>query len=156
MDAPSFYRAVDAHLCQGDILERVPHLLLKDQPRLLRKAALPGKRIGYELDELPEGALPTTPEEGGLVPATCHVTRAMLLTHDCEIDKDQKHRCLALIRPLPANMPPQDRATIQQNQRFPSFFSQLDGSSSRKVTSISGEFARSRRSGWTVQHAWLP
>jgi hypothetical protein len=30
MDAASFYRAPDAQLCQGDILERVPHLFLKD------------------------------------------------------------------------------------------------------------------------------
>lgn len=26
MDAASFYRSVDAHLTQGDILERVPHV----------------------------------------------------------------------------------------------------------------------------------
>lgn len=64
MDAASFYRAVDPQLCQGDILERVPHLFLKDQPRPLRKTTLPRNRIVYELDELAEGALPTTPEEG--------------------------------------------------------------------------------------------
>jgi hypothetical protein len=33
MDAPSFYRAVDARLCQGDILERVPHIFLKGRAR---------------------------------------------------------------------------------------------------------------------------
>jgi hypothetical protein len=127
MDAASFYRAADAQLCQGDILERVPHLLLKDQPRPLRKATLPGKRSGYELEELPEGALPTTPEEGALVPAVCHVSRAMLLTHDCEIDKDKKHRIVALIRPLPADMPAQERDTIQQNRRFPFFYLPIGG-----------------------------
>jgi hypothetical protein len=71
MDATSLYRAVDAQLCQGDILERVPHIILKEQPRPLRKATLSKKRMGYEVDELPEGALPTTPGEGTLVPATC-------------------------------------------------------------------------------------
>lgn len=122
MDAVSFYRPVDPQLCQGDILERVPHVLLKAQPRPLRKTTLSGNRIVYEMEELAEGALPTTPEEGVLVPATCHVSRAMLLTHDCEIDKDKKHRTVVLIRPLPANMPAQDRATIQQNRRFPFFY----------------------------------
>jgi hypothetical protein len=122
MDATSFCRAVDPQLCQGDILERVPHLFLKEQPRPLRKTTVPKNRIVYELEELAEGALPITPEEGALVPAACQVTRAMLLTHDCEIDKDKKHRTVALVRPLPANMPDQDRATIQQNQRFPFFY----------------------------------
>jgi hypothetical protein len=43
MDAASFYRAADARLCQGDILERVPHIFLKDQPRPLRPTTLTGK-----------------------------------------------------------------------------------------------------------------
>ena len=89
MDATSLYRLVDAQLCQGDIFARVPHVILKEQPCPLRKATLSKKRMGYEVDELPEGALPTTPGEGTLVPATCQVTRAMLLTHGCEIDKDK-------------------------------------------------------------------
>lgn len=122
MDAASFYRPVDPQLCQGDILERVPHLFLKEQPRPLRKTTLPGNRIVYEPEELADRALPTTPEEGVLVPAACHVTRAMLLTYDCEIDKDKKHRTVALVRPLPATMPAQERATIEQNRRFPFFY----------------------------------
>src|SRR5262245_19762966 len=119
MDATSFYRTADAQLCQGDILERVPHILLKDQPRPLRKTTFSKNRIGYELEELAEGTLPTTPDEGALVPAVCQVTRAMLLTHDCEIDKDKKHRMVALVRPLPSSMSEQDRATIRENRRFP-------------------------------------
>src|SRR5262245_20987553 len=115
MDAASFYRPIDAELCQGDILERVPHVLLKEQPRPLRKTTLPGKRIVYEMEELVEGALPSTPESGVLVPVTCQVTRAMLLTHDCEVDKDRKHRTVALIRPLLESMPAEDRTTIQNN-----------------------------------------
>lgn len=51
----------------------------------------------------------------------------MLLTHDCEIDKDKKHRAVALIRPLPANMPVQDRATIQENRRFAFFHLPSEG-----------------------------
>jgi hypothetical protein len=122
MDATLFYRPVDPQLCQGDILERVPQLFLKEQPRPLRKTTLPGNRVGYELEGLAEEALPITPEEGILVPAVCQVTRAMLLTHNCEIDKDKKHRTVAMIRPLPENMPNKDREIIRANKRFPFFY----------------------------------
>jgi hypothetical protein len=152
MDAASFYRAVDSQLCQGDILERVPHLYLKEQPRPLRKTTLPKpmSRIVFELEDLPEGALPITPEAGATVPANCHVTRAMLLTHDCEIDKDKKHRTVALIRPLPVAMPASDRATIQQNQRFPFFYLPAGGNQLpesyvdlRRICTVSPQWADS-------------
>jgi len=122
MNAASVYRAVDAQLCQGDILERVPHVILKEQPRPLRKATLSKKRIGYEVDELPEGVLPTTPGEGSLVPATCQVTRAMLLTHGCEIDKDKKHRLVALIRPLPREWDEENRKVVKEGRDFSFFY----------------------------------
>jgi hypothetical protein len=121
MDATSFYRAVDAQLCQGDILERVPHLLLKEQPRPLQKTTLPGNRVVYELEQT-ENALPTTPEEGLLIPATCQVSRAMLLTYDCEIDKDKKHRTVVLVRRIPSNMPETDRSTIRENRKYAFFY----------------------------------
>jgi len=98
MDAAPFYRAVDPQFCQGDILERVPHLYLKDQPRPPRKTTLAKNRVVYDLEELGEGALPSTPEEGVWVPATCQVTRAMLLTHGCEIDKDLRNALSILHR----------------------------------------------------------
>lgn len=122
MNAASCYRPVDLQLCQGDILECVPQLYLKDFPGPIRKTTGTGNRIVYELEELAPGAQATTPEEGILVPAHCHITRAMLLTYDCEIDKDRKHRMVALIRPLPASMPAQDRATIRENRRFAFFY----------------------------------
>jgi hypothetical protein len=122
MDATSFYRAVDAQLCQGDLLERVPHVFLKEQPHLLRKATLPKKKKGYEIEELPEGSLPTTPVDGGLVPATCHVTRAMLLTHGCEIDKDKKHRLVALIRPMSKDWNEENRTVVKEGRDFSLFY----------------------------------
>ena len=122
MDPTSFYRLVDPQLCQGDILERVPHVYLKEQPKPLRSATLPGKIAGYHVDELSPGELPVTPTEGILVPATCQVTRAMLLTQDCEIDKDKRHRLIALIRPIPADMPDSDRTTIRENRKYSFFF----------------------------------
>jgi len=127
MDAADFYRTADAQLSQGDILDRVPHIFLKEQPRPLRKVSLTGNRVAYEPDELPEGALPQTSGEGNLVPAVCQVSRAILLTFDCEIDKDKNHRTVALIRPLPAHMPANDLATIRANQRYAFFYLPADG-----------------------------
>jgi hypothetical protein len=122
MEITPFYRHADTQLCQGDILERVPHLFLKEQPRPLQKTTLSGNRVGYELQELAEGALPTTPQQGVLVPATCLVTRAMVLTYDCEIDKDKKHRTVVLVRPLPLDMPTAERLTIQENRKYAFFY----------------------------------
>jgi hypothetical protein len=122
MDAASFYRAVDPQLCQGDILERVPHVHVKDQPRPLRATTLPGKKAGYQVDDVAPGELPQTPSEGVLVAASCQVTRAMLLSHGCEIDKDKKHRLIVLIRPVPANMPEQDRTVIREARNYSYFY----------------------------------
>jgi hypothetical protein len=122
MDAISLYRPVDAQLCQGDIFERVPHVILKEQPLPLRKATLSKKRTGYEAEELAEGTLPATPAEGALVPATCQVTRAMLLTHGCEIDKDKKHRLIALIRPMPKEWNEENRKIVKEGRDYSFFY----------------------------------
>ena len=95
MNAASCYRPVDLQLCQGDILERVPQLYLKDFPGPIRKTTGTGSRIVYELEELAPGAQATAPEEGILVPAHCQITRAMLLTYDCEIDKGRRPEPIA-------------------------------------------------------------
>jgi hypothetical protein len=127
MDTQAFYRPPAPELSQGDILERIPQLILKEQPRLLRPTTLTGNRLVYEPQSLGVGELPTTPDEGALVPAVCQVTRAILLTHSCEVDKDGKHRTVALIRPLPLNMPAQDLSTIRENKRFAFFYLPTDG-----------------------------
>jgi hypothetical protein len=120
MDAASFYRTVDPQLCRGDILECVPHLFLKDRPRTPQPVTLAGARAGVYVDELSQGTLPK-PGTETVVPAPCLLARAMLLTHDCEVDKDKKHRTVALIRLLQTNMPAGDSATIRANRRFPFF-----------------------------------
>jgi hypothetical protein len=122
MDPTSFYRAVDAKLCQGDILERVPHVFLKDQPRPLRPITLPGKKSGFQIDDLPPGELPTTDNNGISVATTCHVTRALLLTYDCEIDNDKKHRLVALIRPLPKDWDQESRTILRDGRNYSYFY----------------------------------
>jgi hypothetical protein len=122
MDAASFYRAADASLCQGDILERVPHIILKDQPRPLRPTTLTGKKPGYQVDELAPGELPATDGGGVSVAALCHVTRAMLLSFDCEIDNDKKHRLVALIRPLPKDWDEETRRILRDGRNYSYFY----------------------------------
>ncbi|MCI0461578.1 MAG: hypothetical protein L0Z62_31905 [Gemmataceae bacterium] len=123
---------------------------MKDQPRPLRKITLSGNRAAWEMQELPQGELPTTPNEGVLVPAQCHVTRAMLLTFDCEIDKDKKHRTVMLIRPLPPDMPEKDRTIIRENRRFPFFYLPAEGDTLpegyvdfRRICTVSAEWVDS-------------
>jgi hypothetical protein len=120
MDAASFYREVDPKSCQGDVFECVPHLLLKDPPTPLRSTTLPGKKAGYQVEELAEDALPQAGKEV-LAPASCVVARAMLLTYDCEIDKPKSLRTIALVRPLDPGMPEGDREKIRNNQRLAFF-----------------------------------
>src|SRR6266404_1479041 len=121
MESDQFYRAFTPELCQGDIFERVPHLLLKEHPQSLRPTTLPGNRVVYELHTTTEDEPAPSAVQDLAVPATCQMTRAILLTFDCEIDKDKKHRTVALVRPLPADLAASDRLTIQQNRRFAFF-----------------------------------
>ncbi len=74
----------------------------------------------------------------------------MLLTYACEIDKDRKHRTVALVRPLPASMPPQDLATIRENRRFAFFYLPAGGDllpesyvDFRRICTISPQWADS-------------
>jgi hypothetical protein len=131
----AFYRDVDEQLCQGDLFEDVPSVLLKPPLQVLRKQTMAGGRdtwnvIEYSTDPRPEkagkGATQASPsisvdfKKGEQVPAFCQVTRAMLLTHGCEIDKDKKHRLVALVRPL-GMVPLPDCDTIRNNQKFSYF-----------------------------------
>src|SRR6266545_3640712 len=116
MPDPPFYCPLTEELCQGDIFERVPLAYINDDPSLLQKATLSGKREGYEVVSILSA---TTPPPTGslLVPARCDYTRALLLTYDCEIDKPStKVLTLALIRPLDPKMPDADQTKIRENR----------------------------------------
>ena len=53
--------------------------------------------------------------EGDQVVAFCQLAFGMVISHDCEIDKDTKHRLIALIRPLDP-LPAQDQQTIREHR----------------------------------------
>jgi hypothetical protein len=120
-DTP-FYRPITNELCQGDIFERVPLVYINDNPCLLKKTTLPGKREGFELGDPLSLAAPPRAGTPLLVPAPCDYTRALLLTFDCEIDKPSaKILTLALIRPLDLKMSENDINTIRENRKFAFF-----------------------------------
>jgi hypothetical protein len=117
MDASPFYRPVDSRLCQGDILERVPNVYVKNQPVALKRITLSGGRAGYEIDESQEPS-----KEDALIPALCHISRGILLTHGCEIDKDAKHRLIALVRPVRPEWEAEQLAIVRENRNYSYFY----------------------------------
>ncbi len=127
MKPNEFYRDVDPLWCQGDIIRQVPHIHLKPPLRALRKETTKfGERLApfeYQFDA-EEGGLVRTPPPGGFkfstgeqVEAFCQLALGMVLTDGCEIDKDERHRQVALIRPL-SPLPSQDQQTIRENLNF--------------------------------------
>ena len=136
MSEMSFYRAVETQISQGDIFASPSHSSER-ATCLLHKAHFPRKKQGFEAEEVPDGTLPNTPREGALVPATCHVTRAMLLTHSCELDKDTKHRLVALIRPLPAVWNDENKTIVKEGGTSLFFTFRLVARSYLRVMSIS-------------------
>ncbi len=121
MMSNEFYRDVDAVWCQGDIVRQVPHIHMKPPLKALRKEMTRnGERLApfeYQFDAEETGLTRTTPlggfkfSEGEKVEAFCQLALGMVLTDGCEIDKDQRHRQVALIRPL-GHLPSQDQQTI--------------------------------------------
>ena len=121
MDTSPFYRPIRPELCQGDIFDCLPMIHLKGEPRLLRPVTLSGKRSGYELGDALRPELPAKARHGTTIAADCDASRAILLTFDCEIDKD-KYRTVALVRALDLKMSDKDLEIIRQNRRYPFFY----------------------------------
>src|SRR5262249_31379926 len=118
--------------------------------------SLAGKRAGYLTDEL-SGVQPPSAGVEVVVPVSCLVDRAILLSYGCEIDKDKQHRLIALIRPM-SSLQPAVRAHTRAGRRSGPH-SGRSGSTlastcpplirmSRKVTSISAGSLPCPRTGW--------
>ncbi len=125
----AFYRDVGNDYCQGDLIDDVPSIHLKVEPSLtaLRKGTVKGNRQIWDI--LSSNPQPTGPKPdfkmGEVVPAFCQISRAILLTRDCEIDKDPNHRLVALVRPL-ARIAPADRDIVRENRNFSYFYLPAD------------------------------
>jgi hypothetical protein len=122
-----FYREPDPKICQGDIIAHVPHLYMQHPVTVLR--ATTAKKLGsvyqpFDLGGSPPGGLKFSRGEPEEVAASCLMARGILLTHGCEVDKDSKHRMVALVRALPpveaAN--PRDAQIIREQKNLSTFY----------------------------------
>lgn len=137
------YRDTDDKYCQGDLIDDIPSVHLKSLDGALAKCVLKGNREAWEI--LPYGG--TSPASGKIpdfkggekIPAFCQVSRAILLTHGCDIDNDLKHRLVALVRPL-APVAPEVQAVIRENRNFS--FMHLPADASRNIDESYIDFRR--------------
>lgn len=163
MDASNFYRDPDPELCQGDILYSIPHLHLKPPFQALRSTTGRGGQqvftpYPFDISALfahgdhsePPGGFKF--DRGEQVSSFCQVSLGIILTHDCDIDQDPKHRLVALIRPLDPRQPAQDQQVIRENRNFNFFYlppyrdkMQESYVDFRRITCLAPEFLDKKR-----------
>jgi hypothetical protein len=132
MASGGFYRpSLADQVSQGDIFDAVPKLHLKPPLAVLRRimikggvearSYLPVAKTGEPTAPLPGGPLRLRDKQGEQIECFCQVSRAILLTYDCEIDHDEDHRMVALVRPL-TGLPAPSQDVIRNNQNFIFFY----------------------------------
>src|ERR1700724_925046 len=132
MKAEEIYWDIDPCWCQGDIIREAPHIHLKPPLIAVRaETTKSGEKFApfeYRLGAPEEGDPVNNPPRGGFkfatgdnVVAFCQLGFSMILTHGCEMDKDLKHRQVALIRPLSA-VPPEGQEIIRAHKNFSSCY----------------------------------
>lgn len=89
-------------------------------PRLLGSSTGPGGIQRYDLTDVP-GTPPDETPVNQTVVVTGVVTHAVLLTHDCEIDKDNTYRTVALVRPF-STLPGEAVDGIRRGKRYRFFY----------------------------------
>jgi len=123
---PPFYRPKEpAEVLQGDIFDGQPSIYVLSRPLSVVRTRPEGERIhaGVHTEE----GQPSEPEggyhwdTGEKIICDGILSPAVMLTHDCEIEKDDKHRVLALIRPW-ATIPAQHQEAIRQGHRYRFFW----------------------------------
>lgn len=117
----SWYRRKADKVTQGDVYRSVPSIFIPSRPLdVVRKGPREGalNRFTEEAQEPPGGF---RWEDDELIIAHGVVTRAVMLTHDCEIDKDSNYRLMALIRPW-ASLPPEAAEAVKENRRWRFFY----------------------------------
>jgi hypothetical protein len=151
MDAAAFYRDVEEQFCQGDIFDAAPHAFLKERPKGPHPISLASRKAGHLVDALSGESLPEAGAEVP-VPAPTLVERAILLSHGWEIDKDKKHRIIALVRPMASLTKEEERETIRKNGRRACFYLPAHGDrlpegyiDFRRISPVCPEWLEKRR-----------
>lgn len=116
----SFYRDVDPQWCQGDLIREIPSLHLRPPLELLRKQVVAKGREIWAPHRYPgvEATPPLDLKTGEHASVFCQVSHGILLTHGCEIDKDKKHRLVAIIRPMASLENEADKEKVRTSRTF--------------------------------------
>lgn len=99
----AFYRDLSAELCQGDLLNEMASVHVRSPVAALRKFTLPGGREVFKVFQRNEECTPPLDflKDGGEdSPISCNLGRAIVITHDCDIDHERRYRLVAAIRPM--------------------------------------------------------
>lgn len=128
MSDGEFYRPVDELVCQGDLFDGIPSLHLKYPVNALRPFTGKGGKQNLEQYALPQSGSSSQPLPSGMNPklglqvsAFCQTTRGILLSHGCDIDKDEHHRLVAIVRPMESILDEADRETVRSGKRLAFF-----------------------------------
>src|SRR5258708_7599531 len=119
VDPALIYRALEDQVCQGDIFENAPSLILKDKPKKDVPIQLAGLKAGSLTDQL-SGATPAAATGEIVMPVFTLIGHAILLTYDCDLDKDKKHRTIALIRPM-GSLNTQEQENVRSGGKYACF-----------------------------------
>ena len=126
LPGPPFYQAKNPNeILQGDIFDVQPSIFIPSRPLAVVRSRPEGERIhaGVHMED----GKPKPPEDGYRwekgEDIVCEgiLAKAVMLTHDCEIEKDDKHRVLALIRPW-STIPAEHQEKVRQGLRYRFFW----------------------------------
>ena len=150
MDAQSFFLpSLAARISQGDIWDRVPQVFLRQEPKALQRRTL-SKPHGEVLSEVPLSSVDASKESGVAIATQAWTLRALLMSYDCEIDSDPKHRLIALVRPINQSRSADELEYLRTNRNYAFFhLPAVDGVlpesyvDFRRITSIGGDLLAS-------------
>ncbi len=136
----AFYRPPDPELCQGDVIDDIPHLQLKPSLEIIREVTVAGGRrywapypyppvAGKTPDAQAPGKKIILPpfhvKEGECLPVLSRFTRAIVLNYDCDLVHEEDSCLVALVRPM-GGVHESDRPTIRGNMNFNHFYLPAD------------------------------
>jgi len=154
--ASPWYQAPTLELSQGDFFDSFPSMYLGAPVSLARPVTVAGKRHLEEVQLEEKLAL----GEKDRFLGNGQLGRAVLLTHSCEIDKDERYRVVALVRDMSA-LADNQVAEIREGgrRRFfplpgePEFDFQESYIDFRRLTTVRGALLRKRKPFMTMTDA---
>lgn len=116
------YLPPGAQVSQGDIYLFVPSSHVERRPlqviRPLRteKGGLQSYRVHSEDGDAPSDGFKWDKQDGERLLVRGYLRMGILVSHDCEIDSDTRHRILAMVRPI-TDLQPEHRQAVVDNEQ---------------------------------------